>query len=217
MELAELNELIKSRRSIREWQNKEVPDELLIQAVELATWAPNGGNQQNWHFYIIKNHTIIETFADMVQTTADTVSSWPEADNFREFAIRQRERSSFFRHAPAIIAVSAAQYDSPLEQILATREKSDPQASKWNQWRRVANTRIQSVASAVAYLLLILHQMGLGAVWMTGPMHTKGELEILLKVPANNDIVALIPVGYPAETPEYKGRKAVGEVCDVIR
>ncbi|MFC2045378.1 nitroreductase family protein [Chloroflexota bacterium] len=217
MELESLRDLIKSRRSIRMWQDKEVPEELLIQAVELATWAPNGGNQQNWHFYIIKNQAVIEAFADMVQTTADTVASWPEADNFRDFAARQQERSSFFRNAPAAIAVSAAQYDSPLEQILGTREKTDPQANQWNQWRRVSNTRIQSVASAIAYLLLILHQMGLGTVWMTGPMHTKGELEKMLKVPENTDIVALIPVGYPAETPDYKGRKAISEVCDVIR
>ena len=216
MELENLRDLIKSRRSIRQWQDKEVPDELLIQAVELATWAPNGGNQQNWHFYIIKNHAIIETFADMVQSTVDAVATWPEAANFKEFAKRQQERSSFFRNAPAAIAVSAAQYDSPLEQILLAREKTDPQAGQWNQWRRISNTRIQSVASAIAYLLLILHQMGLGAVWMTGPMHTKGKLEKLLKVPENTDIVAFIPVGYPAEIPEYKGRKAVSEVCDVI-
>ena len=123
MELENLRDLIKSRRSIRKWQDKDVPEDLLIQAVELATWAPNGGNQQNWHFYIIKNHAIIETFADLVQVTADTVASWPEADNFREFAIRQQERSSFFKEAPAAIAVSAAQYDSPLEQILVTRER----------------------------------------------------------------------------------------------
>jgi nitroreductase len=46
METAELAKLIKSRRSIRFWEDKPVPEELLLQAVELATWAPNGANAQ---------------------------------------------------------------------------------------------------------------------------------------------------------------------------
>ncbi len=37
METAELAKLIKSRRSIRVWQDKAVAEELLLQAVELAT------------------------------------------------------------------------------------------------------------------------------------------------------------------------------------
>ena len=50
MELGELTNLIKSRRSVRDWQDREVSEQLLLQAIELATWAPNGGNQQNLAF-----------------------------------------------------------------------------------------------------------------------------------------------------------------------
>ena len=42
------------------------------------------------------------------------------------------------------------------------------------------------------------------------------EVEAILKVPENMDIVALIPVGYPAESPT-KDRKPVQEVCEIIR
>ena len=38
MEFDDLANLIKNRRSIRSWQDKAVSEELLIQAVELATW-----------------------------------------------------------------------------------------------------------------------------------------------------------------------------------
>ena len=34
METSELASLIKSRRSIRAWQDKDVPEQLLLQAVE---------------------------------------------------------------------------------------------------------------------------------------------------------------------------------------
>jgi nitroreductase len=59
--------------------------------------------------------------------------------------------------------------------------------------------------------------MGLGAVWMTGPMQAKGEIERILKVPAGMDLVAFIPVGYPAEEPPLKERKQVRDVCEIIK
>jgi nitroreductase len=73
------------------------------------------------------------------------------------------------------------------------------------------------VASCIAYLLLVLHQMDLGAVWMTGPMTAKGDIEKILEVPAGMDVVAFIPVGYSAHVPPSKGRKPVDQVCKVLR
>ena len=155
--------------------------------------------------------------ADVVQASADKIASWAEAGSFGETTARLLERASFFRNAPAAIAVAASRYQSPVDQILAVREKADARAGQIREWRNVADTRIQSVASAIAYLLLILHQMGLGAVWMTGPMQAKGEIEKILQMPPEMDIVAFIPVGYPAETPAPRERKPVGEVCEVVR
>jgi nitroreductase len=58
------------------------PELNIIQAIELATWAPNGGNQQNWRFYIIKNKATLKKFADAVQAASDLINSWPEAAKF---------------------------------------------------------------------------------------------------------------------------------------
>lgn len=218
MELADLANLIKSRRSVRVWQDKEVPEELLVQAIELATWAPNGGNQQNWRFYIIKNKATIKAIANAVQTSSDLINSWPEAAKFTNTtAPRPQGGVGFLGNAPAAIAIAAAKYQSQVDLILEAREKIDPRAAKMRNWRNIADSRIQSVASATAHLLLVFHQMGLGAVWMTGPMQAKKEIEKLLKVPTELDVVAFIPVGYPAETPVSRGRKPVGEISEIIR
>lgn len=45
--------ILKTRRSIRVYQEKEVPKELLFQILEAARWAPSGGNIQPWHFIIL--------------------------------------------------------------------------------------------------------------------------------------------------------------------
>jgi nitroreductase len=75
MKTVELADLIKSRRSIRNWQNKPVDADLLLQAIELATYAPNGGNQQNWRFYVILKPETIRAIADSVQASANNFAS----------------------------------------------------------------------------------------------------------------------------------------------
>jgi nitroreductase len=216
MQTSELADLMKSRRSIRSWQEKPVDVDLLLKAVEMATYAPNGGNQQNWRFYVILKPEIIRSIADAVQASANYFASWPEAAKLGETTTRMLQRSSFFRDAPAAIAVASSLYQSPVDQILATREIADLRAGQMRQGRIIADTRIQSVSSAVAYLLLVLHQLGLGAVWMTGPMQAKGEIEKILKVPAGLDLIAFIPVGYAAENPPLRERKPVKDVCEII-
>jgi nitroreductase len=217
MKTSEMAELIRGRRSIRSWLKKPVNEDMLLQAIELATWAPNGGNQQNWLFYVILNKNVINSIADAVQARANYFASLPEASQIGENLTRLLKRSDFFRNAPSIIAVATSPYKSPLDQILADRKKTDPKVQEMSRWRSVANTRIQSVSSAIAYLLLVLHQMGLGAVWMTGPMQAKGDIEKIVNVPEGMDLVALIPVGYPAENPAPRERKPVKDVTHVIR
>jgi nitroreductase len=216
MELSDLENLIKTRRSIRRWQGKSVAVEQLTRAVELATWAPSGGNQQNWRFYIIVSPTKIKAIADAVQASADLTASWPESKAAPPMPGPARP-AGFFAAAPAAIAVAASRYQSAVDLIMAAREKTDPRAAQMRQWRNTADSRIQSVASAIAHLLLVLHQMGLGSVWMTGPIQAKEEIEKVLKVPAGFDLVAFIPVGYPDEKPESRGRKPVAEVTEIVR
>lgn len=217
METNDLARLIKGRRSIRVWKDMPVDENLLLQAIEIATYAPNGGNQQNWRFYLVENKDIIKSIAEAVQNSADYIAALPEAKTYGEIVTGMTQRASFFRSACFLIAVAARQYQSITDNILNLRAKVDVKAEQMRQWRKIADSRIQSVASAIAYLLLVLHQMGLGAVWMTGPLQAKGDIERLLKVAPEMDIVALIPVGYPAENPAPGERRPLKEVCEIIK
>jgi nitroreductase len=208
--------LIRTRRSIRRWQDKEVRLTLLTKAVELATWAPNAGNRQNRRFYVIVNSDTIKSIANKVQNSVDQIASWPEAKDFGSDVSRWREQAGFFRSAPAAIAVATAQYDSVADKVLAAREKNDSQAHHMRAWRDIADTRIQSAASTIAYLLLVLHKMGLGAVWMTGTVQVAGEIEKILRVPPDMNLVAFIPIGYPSESPELRPRRPFEEVCEIV-
>ncbi|MFC1900199.1 nitroreductase family protein [Chloroflexota bacterium] len=221
MKTSELAALIKSRRSIRNWQDKPVPEQVLLDAIELGTWAPNGGNQQNWRFYVITNRDTIKSIADASEEGMKYMSSWSEMAQAAPPAPPPGSSPPAPRMplsaAPAMIAIGTNRTTNPRNEAIAKRAPTDPRAAEMLEWNTTIDSRIQSVSAAISYLLLALHQMGLGAVWMTGPLpQCKGEIEKILKVPENMDIVALIPVGYPAESPT-RDRKPVSEVCEIIR
>ncbi len=46
-------DLARSRRSVRRYKADPVPDELLLQVVEAARWAPTAVNSQPWEFIIV--------------------------------------------------------------------------------------------------------------------------------------------------------------------
>jgi nitroreductase len=54
---------IKDRRSIRDFQKKKIPDELLDKLAETLIWAPSAGNLQARKFYFIKNEQIKKRIA----------------------------------------------------------------------------------------------------------------------------------------------------------
>ena len=222
-EANELANMIKSRRSVRLWQEKAVPEEMLSRAIELAAWTANPGNMQNWHFYIVTNKQSINAMADAVEAVSAEINSWPEMAKLRQPPppgappAPPARKPGYFRQAPAVIVAASTLVKSPQDLAFAEREKYDPRATQIREWRSSANPRLQTIAGAIAQLLLVLHQMGLGAVWMTGPMQAKGDIEKILHMPSTMEAAAIVPVGYPAETPVSRGRKPIAEVCEIIR
>lgn len=216
MDMQDLERLIKGRRSIRKWKKQDVSDDLLKKAIELATWAPNGGNFQGWHFIVVKNLEVIEKMANAVQSVGDQIASWPEAMPWQEDVKRYQKNASFFRNAPACIGVFVRQYQSVADKVLTSREAVDPEAKKILAFRRSASTAIQSAAAAVTTLLLVFHHMGLGATWLGAPLIAKKEIETILDIPIDLSFVCLVAVGYPDESPQ-KERKPVDQVLKFIR
>uniref|UniRef100_UPI004055FA45 nitroreductase family protein n=1 Tax=Candidatus Electronema sp. TaxID=2698783 RepID=UPI004055FA45 len=58
-----LLELIKTRRSIREFTDESVERSLIEQIICAGIWAPSGLNNQPWRFVIIRDNGIRERLA----------------------------------------------------------------------------------------------------------------------------------------------------------
>ena len=52
----EFDKVVKSRRAIRSYQDRLIPDSEIEQLIDLARHAPSSMNGQPWHFVIVKDH-----------------------------------------------------------------------------------------------------------------------------------------------------------------
>jgi len=60
----ELMEAILTRRSIRKFKNKPIPNEILDELLRAAMQAPSAGNRQPWHFVIITERGKLDKISD---------------------------------------------------------------------------------------------------------------------------------------------------------
>ena len=56
--LRDLEEIIRGRRTINLYLQTPVPGELVREAIEAATWAPNHHVTEPWHFYLLGSDTV---------------------------------------------------------------------------------------------------------------------------------------------------------------
>ena len=80
-ELREFAEVIRGRRTIELFLQTEVPQSLVNEAIEAATWAPNHHVTEPWHFYVLGDETkerCLDLGRDIV-----TMKSGEKAGNFK--------------------------------------------------------------------------------------------------------------------------------------
>ena len=144
-------ELIKTRRSIREFSDRPVPDEITSNIIEAGMWAPSGLNNQPWKFAVIKDGDLKAKISGLTRYSK-TVSG-----------------------SNALIAVFL---DHP------------------SGYDRTKDTL--AVGACVQNMLLYIHSVGLGAVWLGEILKNKDKVLQLVGGPGDLELMAIIALGYPA-------------------
>lgn len=92
---------------------------------------------------------------------------------------------------------------------------ADPEASEKKYGERGETLfAVQDATIFASYLQLAATDLGFTSCWV-GTFKEK-EVQKILGVPAQLRAIAIIPVGYPAETPERTPRKDVSEITGYI-
>ena len=195
-------ELMRKRRSVRQFSAEPVPSALVETAIRVAGTAPSGANQQPWTFVVVTDPAVKQRIRDA-------------AEHEEELLYRERASAEYLgaiepigtdwikphlTDAPVLIAV--------FEQ--AWRREPDGEKKKHYYVR-------ESVGIAVGLLIAALHAAGLAT--LTHAPSPMGFLREILGRPENERPFLLLPVGYPADdavVPDLE-RKSFDEIAVVDR
>jgi nitroreductase len=186
----EFAEVVKKRRSVRAFNREPVSQKIIIELLEAANMAPSATNSQPWSFLVLEKNDLEalffiteeafnERFGAMPKDEVDkklSRLSIPDEDKFRGL-------SRFYKTlggAPIVIVVCVNRGDSDYNNLL----------------------NVASASAAVQNLLLAASNHNLGSCWMMGPLQKREkQIKDLLKIPADQVIIAIVPIGYPEREP----------------
>ena len=173
---------IKTRRTIRDFSSKEIPEEILENAIKSAGRAPSGANQQPWHFVMVSNKKIKKSIRDAAEKEEQTFYTKRAPKEWLN-ALRHIGTDANKPHlekAPYLIIVFAERY------------------SINKKLEKIKNYYVsESVGIATGFLITALHFAGL--VTLT---HTPSPMKFLNKIlnrPSNESAYLIIAVGYPED------------------
>ena len=174
-------EMIKSRRTVRDFSEKNIPVGVIENAVRTAASAPSGANKEPWHFVIVKDPALKKKIRVAAEKEEKEFYEHRAPDSWLEDLNQFKTdwHKPFLEVAPALIVVFRQSYID----LGSTRRKNYYVS--------------ESVGIASGFLLAALHNAGL--VTLTHTPSPMGFLEKILKRPKNEKAFLLIPVGYPAE------------------
>lgn len=165
----EFFEVLKKRRSIREFEDREIEEEKLRQILEVARSAPSAGNLQAYQIFVVKD---LATKKDLAKA-----------------ALGQ----DFIFQAPVVL-------------VFVTHPE---RSAKYGQ--RGKNLYcLQDATIAATFAWLAAVDLGLTGVWVGA--FEDSEVKKVLKIQKDWQPVAILPFGYPAESPSSTSRRALKDI-----
>jgi F420 biosynthesis protein FbiB-like protein len=196
---SEFLKMLTSRRSIRTYLPKEVPQKIVFRILEAARWAPSAHNAQPWRFIVIRDHNLKRRLAEAMATewAKDLARDCVSPDACKQLVKDSIER---FTDAPLLIVA------------FLTMEDMDTYLDEKRQ--KIEHTMaVQSLAAAVQNVLLAAHSEVLGSCWFCAPLFCQDTVRKVVKAPENVEPQALITLGYPSEEVETPSRKPLRELA----
>jgi len=192
-------EVIKSRRSIRAFQKKVPPPEVIRQCLEAATWAPSATNQQPWEFVVATGaelekiiSIIQENFAERMQGK-DLFNNLPEPCRKRQeeiFATLMQVAKEEGINPKDMFQKGLSFFDAPVGVYFITYKRNDDQ-------------HCLSTAAALENFLLAARSQGLGTCWLTITVICQEDIKKHLGISDDKVLLGGVAVGYPLEDSRF--------------
>lgn len=201
MDSSSFFDVLRSRRSIREFTD-QVPDRTTIeQLIDAAQWAPSGHNRQGWRFIVFtdraKLNDIAAKIGESVRRTLESANRL-DSPNGKELL----HYSTLFTKAPVVI-LAMHKRSAAINRALVEAGGAS----------KVSSEAI-STSMAVQNMLLAAHAMGLGACIMSAPLLAPGVWESLENMPTGFSPTCVVALGYAATVPPAPRRRPIDQIAD---
>jgi len=203
IDYAQCLDFLARRRSVRQYEQRPVPSDVLEKLVTAAIQAPSASSRQDWEFIVICSRGRIAELAEVTARCWKEILETCESDIVRDELARYASNFDWFAMAPALIAVTCKRPEGFLQALLGDAASAVAGACA-------------SAAMATQNLLLAAETLGLGACCLTGPVAAAEHLKPLLGMGRNRQLVCLVAVGYPVGVPDAMPRKGVQDVMKVV-
>ncbi len=197
----DLIELIKKRKSIRQFTSEQPSKEVILECLEAASWAPNPTSQQPWKFIVLTGEklreliTVIEeNYAEAFQSKEQQPSP-PLSDKMTKILKKRKEKafqqmiSTIKETGMDMQAVGRGNFNlhnAPVGIIFATYPWKD-------------QNFLKCTVSAMENFLLAATTKGLGTCWMNAVSICQDCIKKSLDLPEELILVDGVALGYPVE------------------
>ncbi|HDQ03941.1 MAG TPA: nitroreductase family protein [Deltaproteobacteria bacterium] len=176
-------QLLKDRRSIRDYEPKEVTMDIINEILQEATLAPSASNNQPCRFAVINCRETIKKLSDESKANLLRDFEQKKTNLTPEYAdILRNEKFNVFYNAPCLIYVAGP---------------------------KVVHSLDIDCALAASYIMFAAVARGLGTCWIGLGAHIRdSKLRASMGIDENMRIVVPIIIGYPKEIPAPSARNA---------
>ena len=182
----EVLDAIKTRRSIRHFKSDPVPEEVLQKVLDAARWAPSWANSQCSRFIVVRDLEMRKKLAASVRIGNSATAALTEA--------------------PVAIVVCAELGKAGYTGAEKVTGRSDWKISLTNK----GDWYMFDAGLAMQNLVLAAHSLGLGTVYIGG--FNSNDVAEAVKLPRGMEVVAMTPLGYPADGGKTTSRKELSEL-----
>jgi nitroreductase len=197
MNIDALRALVERRRSIRGYdKGREISDDTVKTILDIARWAPSGGNGQPWEFIVVRDQATRYKIADYYLRQM-------EQKREMDLAVRGTAKMTGdgFRHAPVHIVILG---DPRVKEAYPIRTKLEKAESHF----------ITGLANATLLIHLATTSLGLASQYVNdaNSPYMETMLKVLLKIPEPLRIYHLVPIGYAKGPVAAPPRRTLDEI-----
>lgn len=192
----DLTEVMRTAFSARDFTDQPVTDEVLYRLMEVARFAPNGGNRQGWHVVIVRDRATQETLARAGEPGARRYAAQRAAGEGPWNSVAPPSASAeAIAATPVPAGLVQPLIDAPV--LLVVCVDLSVVASTDQHLDRVGIISGASIYPFAWNLLLAARNEGLGGTITTIAISDEPALKRTLDIPDHVAVCALIPLGYP--------------------